>query len=290
LSSSSNHRPIQAIALDLDGTLLTQRGRPSQKTIDALQAHRKAGTRIVLASGRMTNRMLPIADMLGGPLTLIAYNGARLVEWQDSEHQTKVHNSEISNSLRESIIRLCHEKSLFLNVYTGNDLYGFHPLGDYRSGDIYHSQNGAEYIRCVDNPDLLPIEDVAKLLIVTEPKDREALYLECASRFGGLASIVKSNPEYLEFMAPGVNKGTTLRMWMQNHHIDPKHVAAFGDAENDFDMLQSVGLGIAVANGTPGLLRDMQSIAHVSRSTRISLYSNEDDVIVRELDSWRETP
>lgn len=281
---------LQAIALDLDGTLLTSNGFPSPKTVTLLQSRRQAGTRIILASGRMTNRMAPIAELIGGPLTLIAYNGARVVEWKDSNHHECTHTSEIPETLRLSIVNLCRDRDLFLNVYSGSAIYGYHPKGDFRFGEFYHAQNGAEYSEFFDTYSSLPATEVAKLLIVTKPEDREPLYLECSARFANQASIVKSNPEYLEFMAPGVNKGTTLQRWMQQNKIEADAVAAFGDAENDFTMLQSVGFGVAVANCTPGLKADMIRQGSVSRSARISNYSNDEDVIVRELEAWPVSP
>jgi hydroxymethylpyrimidine pyrophosphatase-like HAD family hydrolase len=119
--------------------------------------------------------------------------------------------------------------------------------------------------------------------VITSPEDREPLYRDCVARFALAGSIVKSNPEYLEFMDKGITKGSALRLWMNGQGMHPSEVMAFGDAENDLEMLQGVGHGIAVSNASAGL-----KAAH----SRISNFSNDDDVIVRELEKlgWNAPP
>lgn len=266
--------PIQVIALDLDGTLLTREGLPSSLTLATLLAARAAGMRLVLASGRMASRIWPIAAHFAPPLTVIAYNGARIQEWHADGSITTSLTTVVPHDLYQEIVTFCTERRLFLNVYSGDDLHGYQPEGDYRFGEIYHQQNGAHYVAYHRDPSGLPTQEVAKLLTITSPQDRDTLYDFFQERFGQKGSVVKSNPEYLEIMDKGVTKGSALRLWMQSHGIQPSAVTAFGDAENDLDMLQSVGHGFAVANATPGLK---------AAYSRISSYSHDEEVIVREL-------
>jgi Cof subfamily protein (haloacid dehalogenase superfamily) len=273
-SASLPQSKLKAIALDLDGTLLNSQGHVSQPTLNALLAARAAGTRIVLASGRMATRIFPVAALLGPPVTVISFNGARIQEFTEAGNIVTTFTSEIPHAFRREIVNLCRERRLFLNVYSGDILFGYHPDGDYRFGEMYHRQNGATYAGFHDDPEQLPDREVAKLLVITAPEDREPLYRDCVAQFAQSGSIVKSNPEYLEFMDKGVTKGSALRYWMQGQGMQPTGVMAFGDAENDLEMLQSVEHGIAVSNASPGL-----KAAHA----RISDFSNDEDVIVREM-------
>ena len=57
-----------------------------------------------------------------------------------------------------------------------------------------------------------------------------------------------SKPNYLEIIAPGVDKARAVIELAQTLGVDLSQVAAIGDGENDVEMLQAVGLGIAMGN------------------------------------------
>jgi hydroxymethylpyrimidine pyrophosphatase-like HAD family hydrolase len=65
------------------------------------------------------------------------------------------------------------------------------------------------------------------------------------------AAITKSDPEYLEIMAPGVDKGTALLEIARHLGLSLEEVLAVGDADNDIGMLQAAGIGVAVRNAKP---------------------------------------
>jgi len=267
---------IKALALDLDGTLLNSRGRISSITATYLQKLRAEGVTLVLASGRMTHRMMPAAEILGPPLTLISYNGARISRWEKGQTWATEFATVISPETRRRVLKLCEKRAYFLNIYAGEDVFGYHPNRDFHAAEFYTGQNGAQYAGFFAHIEDIPAEAIAKLLIITTPEDREKLYRECLEEFGNLCSILKSNPEYLEFMAVGTTKGSALGQWLQSQSFSASQMAAFGDAENDLDMLQAVGHGYAVANATPGLK---------NAYARISPFNHDEDVIVRELES-----
>lgn len=62
---------IKAIVMDIDGTLLTSEKKISPKTRQALVDAQKQGLSLILASGRPTNGMRPLAD----ELEMAHYNG-----------------------------------------------------------------------------------------------------------------------------------------------------------------------------------------------------------------------
>jgi Cof subfamily protein (haloacid dehalogenase superfamily) len=72
--------------------------------------------------------------------------------------------------------------------------------------------------------------------------------------FAGELDVTISHPEYLEFTAPGVNKGTALRWLARRLKIPLGQVMAIGDQYNDLEMLDVAGHGVAMA-GAPGPVR-----------------------------------
>lgn len=57
-----------------------------------------------------------------------------------------------------------------------------------------------------------------------------------------------TSPKWLEIMLPGITKGSGLHWLSELLHIELSDIMAFGDGENDIDMLQEAGIGIAMGN------------------------------------------
>lgn len=260
----------------MDGTLLDPGGRISPAATAALRALSARQIRVILASGRMAARVIPYIRDLGLPLDLIAYNGAELREWRGGppEEWTVSRSRTLSARTRDAVFALCREGSHFLNVYSGGLLHGYHPAGDYRHADFYAGQTLAEYASKVDSLAALPQSDILKLLVVEAPETRDRLYREWEPGLRDHCQVLKSNPEYLEFVASGTTKGAALAHWLDKHGILPGELVAFGDAENDLEMLRLAGLGIAMRNSTPGLKAEY---------ARLSPWTHAEDGVAREL-------
>jgi Cof subfamily protein (haloacid dehalogenase superfamily) len=264
---------FKALALDMDGTLLDPEARISPATAEALRALHHRGLRMLLATGRMTARALPYIQELGLPMDLIAYNGAEVKEFRNGAWPT-VRARTLSARTRDAVFALSRERGLFLNVYVGGDLHAYHPSGDFRHCRLYESQTAAAYASKVDDHALLPQEGILKFLVVETPEERDRLYDEQRGPMSSHCDLLKSNPEYLEFVDRGITKGEALEFWLARNGMVPADLIAFGDAENDLEMLRLAGHGVAMANATPGL----KAAFH-----RHSPWSHAEDGVAREL-------
>ena len=65
--------------------------------------------------------------------------------------------------------------------------------------------------------------------------------------------IVTSGTIWIDFIAPGTNKGAALKHLLKVLDITPEECIAFGDQYNDIEMLELVGTGYAMANAAPGV-------------------------------------
>jgi hydroxymethylpyrimidine pyrophosphatase-like HAD family hydrolase len=122
--------------------------------------------------------------------------------------------------------------------------------------------------------ELLPVDRIQKLLVMDSPSRRDILHDAWSPMLSELCVMTKSNPEYLEFLAKGVSKGSGLALWLERNGYQSSDLLAFGDAENDLEMLRLAGMGIALANATPGLRANYH---------RFSPWSNAEDAVAREL-------
>nr|WP_279384796.1 HAD-IIB family hydrolase [Lacticaseibacillus manihotivorans] len=67
----------------------------------------------------------------------------------------------------------------------------------------------------------------------------------------GLAVPTSSGHGDIDVIQPGINKATGLKRLGDSLGIDLSEMCAFGDGGNDLEMLQEVGLGVAMQNASP---------------------------------------
>lgn len=71
----------------------------------------------------------------------------------------------------------------------------------------------------------------------------------------GVAHITQSRPDVLEVLPKGSGKGDGFKRLLQHMNVERELTMAIGDGENDFEMIREAGLGVAVANAVPELLK-----------------------------------
>ena len=129
-------------------------------------------------------------------------------------------------------------------VYVDDELYVSHKTEE---SDTY-----SEFQHLVVHPvgDLLEWLPKAptKLVCVGDPGDLDGLEAEMKARFAGRLYISKSLPHFLEFASPQVHKGSGLDFAAERVGFSRERSVAFGDGENDVELLQWAGYAVAVAN------------------------------------------
>ncbi len=239
---------IRLVALDLDGTLLGSDGRVPGPNREALSRAAQAGVTVALASGRMTDCIAPTAESLGIDCPVIAYNGG-MVRGSGAEAREVVFHVPLPAEYGRELIDYCRGRYL-LNFYLDDALYaeGLPALAPWRK--IYSDQTGAVY-HLVDDLGVLRERAPTKAIIIASHDERERLHDEWAARWGDRTTIIKTNPEYLEFLNRDTDKGVALDALACHLGLAREEVMAMGDGDNDAPMLRAAGLGVAVANASP---------------------------------------
>ncbi|GAM19088.1 hypothetical protein SAMD00019534_022630, partial [Acytostelium subglobosum LB1] len=270
----------KAVAFDLDGTLLNSEKKVTENTKRVLQyiKQNKPGVELVLASGRAPYLIMPTEEAAGVDCDLVGYNGGMCLS-KKSEGRSVIFSKPIPPTRLDSIYHYVEENNLCLNVYGDGIVYAV--TKQKQKADNYATLTGASY-KFVDSYfDLAKDLNPMKCLVITESDEEcDALLAKLKPIFHDL-SLVKSNcfgktlkQYYVEFLQAGVNKGLSVKQYCDIKGIATEHLLAFGDAENDIDMLQIAGHGVCMANGN-----DVTK----NESNRVSNYTNDQDGVAREL-------
>lgn len=247
---------MKVIFSDIDGTLLNSRHHVSPYTKEVLNEAHKAGHKLVLASGRAYDGMITIFNEL--PFTPIAatLNGAYIVD----EDRSVIFKSPMK---RELLLRL-EEKFSELSV----DYFYFY-------GEHWGSGSDNKYVRreleVIKSQALIkPLSvlefEVEKVLAIVE--DGDEVLIELRKSFPDLV-IAKSAPNYIEITNGSIHKGNAVDKVTEYFGLTNADAIAFGDYDNDIEMLKVAGISYAMSNATENTKK---------AAKRIGLSNDEDGV------------
>jgi len=266
-------KKLSLVAIDMDGTLLNEHKEIGELTKTVLRKLYKLGIHITLASGRMAALLTPYEQILGIDCLFVGWNGA-MVLGKQSEGRPKLYERPVTASVANKIIDIAQQRKLHLNIYYDNKIYCVDTPYTRQFHELYKRRTDAQF-NFISSYDEFRGKEPTKLLFIIPPEERNKLYDELANTdIVNEIHLVKSDPEYLEFLHPEVNKGTSLELLCQKLGITLDEVAAFGDAENDLEMLELAGLGLCMKNGS----QKAKQIAN-----KVTEFTNNEEGVGREL-------
>jgi len=212
-----------------------------------LAAALEAGVHVVLVTGRMFRSVLPYAREAGIHDPLVCYQGAVVADPDTGEFLRHV---PIPLELARETIAAVEAEGFPLNVYVDDELYVVRETAE--------SEAYARFQKLAVHPvgDLLAWLDKppTKLVSVGDPLELDDLEVRMKERFDGRLYISKSLPHFLEFAHPDVTKGSGLEFLAGLLGFTRAETVAFGDGENDVELLEWAGYAVAVANAHPKVL------------------------------------
>lgn len=212
------------------------------RTIAAIGAAREAGIHVLIATGRMFRSALPYARAAGITEPLVCYQGAAVVEPATG---TFLLHEPIPLELAREAIAAVQDEGFGLNCYVDDELYVATVTENARA------YAGFQEIPITEVHDLLAWLErpPTKLVIVSDPEELDALRPKLVARFGERLFIAKSLPHFLELASPTISKGSGLAFVAEHVGFTAAQTLAFGDGENDRELLAWAGYGVSVENG-----------------------------------------
>jgi len=194
----------------------------------------------------MFRSVRPYLEQAGITEPVVCYQGAVVA---DPRSGSFLSHHPIELELARETIAFFAEHGFSPNVYVRDELFV--------SVHTDHSRTyaGFQHLRVSEVGDLLAWldEPPTKLVVVADPGDLAGLRSAAVPRLGDRLFVTTSLPHFLEFGAAGVSKGTGLEAVCTLLGIDPARVVAFGDGENDVELIEAAGFGFAIEGGHPRL-------------------------------------
>ncbi|MCR5794551.1 MAG: HAD family hydrolase [Solobacterium sp.] len=242
------YRNIRAVAADIDKTLIEKGGIPMPVTKAALEELHKRNILFGVASGRpFDRRTLEKAEEWGLSFPFdfaIGMNGGDL--W-DRFHEGVTHYNLLP---KEDVFEICSFlKELDLNPVLYENAYDsvLALKWDWFLEDSV-KRNRSHVTIC--DLDRLCAEDTGKIEIHFTEDKLEALNRAIAEHKTDRWICVSTFTGTLEFMNPACSKGFALRRFAEINDIPMESIMAFGDEQNDIEMLKEAGTGVCMANGS----------------------------------------
>lgn len=257
------------IVLDLDGTLTNSKKEITPHTRETLIRAQKQGIRVVLASGRPTYGIVPIADQLelatyGG--YILAYNGGEIIDWRTRE---VLHAQVLDHAIIPYMYHCAKENGFAIVTYRDNYVITETPDDEYVQKEailnVMQTLKVDNFLSAIDFP-------VPKCLIVGEAGRLHQLELQMHEQLKETNEVYRSEPYFLELVPKGIDKAQSLAVLLDKVGIRREEVIACGDGFNDLSMIRFAGLGVAMQNAQPvvreaadfiTLTNDQDGVAHV---------------------------
>lgn len=261
------------IVLDLDGTLTNRDKVITDNTKRVLMEAQKRGKKVVLASGRPTYGVMPLAEQLhleqyGG--YILSFNGGIIMDCRTRE---VVFKKQLPISANAKIIELAKDEGVDLLTYEGPAIITDNP-------DCPYAQKESK----INGIRIKKVEDMASYLNFAVPKflmmdDGDYLALVEArvkAALGKNFSVYRSEPYFLEILPRGIDKAQCLAQLLDQVNIRQEEMIACGDGYNDLSMIQFAGLGVAMEN----------AVLPVRNAADYVTYSNNDEGVAHVVEKF----
>lgn len=237
----------RVLVCDMDNTLLNSASQVSPENLAAIRRHVASGGLFTIATGRAPAaiRLFPeLVELVNLPL--VTGNGGQVCDL----HTGQIYDSWTLDPQADDLVAQAMEAFPLVGAVAYYDLDGFCIFrgNDYTAELIHREGRPAVPVTIADHP-----RPLNKYLLTYCHEEMLRVRDFLAPKVGDLGHLMFSEANFLELLPPGISKGTALLRVLERQGLDPAEVVAMGDSQNDQEMLEAAGLGVAVANADPAL-------------------------------------
>ena len=240
---------IKVIATDMDGTLLDPKGQLDlprlEKILDKLD---QRGIRFVIATGNEVHRMRQLLGHLAERVVLVVANGARIFENNELIQSQTWDDAMVDKALGHFKGRECQDQFVITAMNGGFVKTGtvFTELDKFMTPEMIEKLY--QRMQFVDEFDSSLFGGVLKMSMVVGEERLDSILQEINDLFDGHVRAVSSGYGCIDILQDGIHKAWGLVELLKRWNLKPEQIMAFGDSENDIEMLELAGISFAMEN------------------------------------------
>ena len=235
---------VSLVISDVDGTLLTKDKVLTARAQAVVKAVQDAGLAFAITSGRPPRGMAMLVEPLALKTPIGGFNGAIFVK----PDMTIIEEHILAVEGAEEAIEIILQNGLDAWVYTGTDWL----IRDPRAPHVAHEQWVVKFAPKIVDDLGTGLEHVVKITGISDDHDKVAR-CEAALReqLGTRASIVRSQPYYIDVTHPDANKGVVVGTLSKRLATPTDRILTIGDMPSDTLMFRKSGISVAMGNAAP---------------------------------------
>lgn len=234
------------IAIDLDGTTLNNESQVDPLTVETLRYLHHLGHLVCIVTGRPYRNSKHIYQHIGLDTPIVNFNGA-LCHFPGREGWIPAYHHELDKEIAFELFANQDALEIDLLAAEGKDQLYTSSM-NIPDSPFYPKDNAKIELLSRDsltyNPTALTVfcatekqETVAQKILDSYGEDISV------RTWGGILPV-------LEIVRKNIHKALGVKTIADFYHIPIDHILAFGDENNDLEMLEFAGLGVAMANAT----------------------------------------
>ena len=262
MESDKKKMDIRVIATDMDGTLLDPKGQLDlprlEKILDKLD---QCDIRFVIATGNEVHRMRQLLGHLAERVVLVVANGARIFENNELIQAQTWDDAMVDRALAHFKGRECQDQFVVTAMNGGFVKKGtvFTELDKFMTPEMIEKLY--QRMNFVDEFDPNLFGSVLKMSMVVGEERLDSVLQEINDLFDGHVRAVSSGYGCIDILQDGIHKAWGLVELLKRWDLKPEQIMAFGDSENDIEMLELAGISYAMENAEEAVKRVATKVA-----------------------------
>ena len=262
MESEKKKMDIRVIATDMDGTLLDPKGQLDlprlEKILDKLD---QCDIRFVIATGNEVHRMRQLLGHLAERVVLVVANGARIFENDELLQAQTWDDAMVDKALGHFKGRECQDQFVVTGMNGGFVKEGtvFTELDKFMTPEMIEKLY--QRMNFVDEFDSSLFGGVLKMSMVVGEERSDSVLQEVNDLFDGRVRAVSSGYGCIDILQDGIHKAWGLVELLKRWNLKPEQIMAFGDSENDIEMLELAGISYAMENAEEAVKRVATKVA-----------------------------
>lgn len=242
---------IKLIVVDLDATLLNNKHQLSERNEMVIKKAMAQGIKVTFATGKTFHSARDLITKLGITTPGIFLQGLTIYQ----PDGTITYEKQLDPIVARQVITFAEDRGFTMIAYSGSNILMRTITQKGRDLTINYHEPEPDAIGPLQN--VLGEMPIHKLMAVMpdDPRRIKALQWQLDKQMDGKLTLIQLHniPDSLEILPLGSGKGTAFKVLLKQIGVSAEETLAIGDGENDIEMIQQAGIGVAVGNASQSL-------------------------------------